>query len=395
MRHRLARRWAAHVLALGVALLVLAPDATAQERPCEGIGESVEYNAILVSGSELAKDGKHAEAIAEFEKAQTMCAYDPVVSFYIARAHQLMGECDIAIAMYKQAESQRATGYVDTPLTADKIGEKLEEAVRTCRTRARYEIACADDDVLVEMGESEPIACPLSGETDAGEIRLVATREGFRPHRLEVVLIAGEANTVTIPELVPEGPKTGTLMLNCGEDIGAANVTGANTDVTATCGQATELDPGTYAVEVEDADIREWIDVKRGSEVNLRLQRPPNAATDGTYWIAGWVIAGTGFAAAATGAALMVVARSQIDDIVARRDSGELTQVEALVERDDAKVFNTAGIACVSAGGALLLTGAILLLLDDSTSNEVAPDAAAFVPTVGPDGFSLGYRLTF
>lgn len=370
-----------------------ASSAWAQAAPCAGIGDDPRYQQILVEGAELARGGEHAAAVAKFEEALSMCAYDPIVSYYIGRAHQLMGECDIAIAMYKQAESQRAAGYVATPLTAERIASYLEEAVRTCRTVARYEIACAEPDVMVQLGDRPPMACPLSGETDAGNIALVATREGYRPHSIDVALVAGQANTVTVPALVPEGPTTGILSFTCSGGLGQALLSGPELTQVIACGSRTELAPGTYAVEHAEIERRAWVEIAAGREVDLRFDRPLSPATDGTFRVAGWSLVGSGLALAAAGSALVVVAHEQVAEIDAKRGQPGYTFAQARTSQDEAEVLNTLGLVGLGVGGAALVTGAVLLLLDGS--GEPGEEAPALEAWLGQARGGVQVRVRF
>ncbi len=96
---------------------------------------------------------------------------------------------------------------------------------------------------------------------------------------------------------------------------------------------------------------------------------------------AGWVLLGVGAASLAAGIAFAVLVRNTSDDYV----SGGRTYPEAEQLKDKGKLYEKLELATLIAGGALVATGGVLLVLDlldarrarREASVQVLPFAAA------------------
>lgn len=122
------------------------------------------------------------------------------------------------------------------------------------------------------------------------------------------------------------------------------------------------------------------------SDVPPKNPNPPKSSS--TLSTLGWVGLGTGVGVAVAGGVLMGLASSVDGEI-----SSDLTQSEASEKQTERDNYQTGGVIAAGVGGGLLLTGALMLLLDDSPADKKAH--THFNLSIDPDQvvFGLGGRF--
>lgn len=364
-------------LVLGIATPALA------QQPCENVSSDEAYQNLINRGITLTQEKQFDKAIVLFQEAQQICAYDPVLTYAVARVHQLKGECKTAISLYKQAETQRASEMIPTSLTADKIAARLADAEKECAI-SRFDISCADADVTLQIGDLEPVACPAQGEHPAGQITIVASKEGYQPHTDEMTLEVGKTLSMKIPTLSESGPSVGTLNLKCPAGVKTARLVTAGGPTEIACPSSTELDPGNYTVAIPESDVFESFDIKAGKEVSVVLRgggggsgepvdEPSNAGA--------WALTVSGVLVAGGGVALFFVADSMVQDI----KDGCCTYSEAIDQQDNAEILHISGLAAIGAGSAMLVGGILMFAL---SGEEDDVDVSA---GISREGFMLNW----
>ena len=134
-------------LLLVLALTVLWPQSGAAE-VCAGLSENEEYHQLVAEGTQRIRQEDYDGAMDFFKKAQEICPYDPAITYLMARAKHLAGECEVAQILYDQAIAQIKSGQVLAQISVDAIEIKRSEA-------------CVDANA---QSDPEPTPAPLLAE---------------------------------------------------------------------------------------------------------------------------------------------------------------------------------------------------------------------------------------
>ena len=174
----------------------------------------------------------------------------------------------------------------------------------------------------------------------------------------------------------------------------------------AALGVAIPLDPGEHLIVIEapgKVPFEKRITIEAGAgETELvvppladvpveKPPPPPDPPPDGeppTQQIFGYVLGGVGVVGLAIGIALAVRAQTKSDDVVALCastspagqcvvDDAQVATAEEL--HDDARTAQAASVAGFVVGGALLVTGVMLLLLTDEEREVVSMQGTSVV----------------
>ncbi len=132
------------------------------------------------------------------------------------------------------------------------------------------------------------------------------------------------------------------------------------------------------------------------------LASPPAKATSpepekrglGVKGLAGWISVGVGVALIGTGAALGALASSKSDEVeTAWADGKEWADISD--NADSGQNMETGAIVSLAMGGAVLATGAVLLVLHYTGGQKESPTTAWIAPTVTPGGAAVGAGIRF
>ena len=237
-------------------------------------------------------------ALESFTEAQEICPYDPGLLYNIARINQLLDNCQAALIIYEQAETQLKTGLTETSLSLETLREKKAEAEAQCEL-GELHVSCADEGVEVLLdGEAKP--CPFSERLKAGSYQLEARLEGAKPWVREVELKDKESTRFEVPSLVKpaEAPPLESAE---GAFPWAWSTLGLGLAVAAT-GLGLELWAGSIRAEVRDASTTEGVvtGMTRAEALDKRDQADALA-------LGGVVGIGVGSALVVTGVVLLLL----------------------------------------------------------------------------------------
>jgi len=267
-----------------------------------------------------------------------ICPDDPVIQYSLARVHDLKGDCKTAIRLYKNTLADLKASKIKTSLTVDKVQEKLNESERVCSTIANISISCADEGTVIELTTTN-----ARGAT----------------------VIPPDFQT---PQACP---------LN--------NVT---------------LDAGTYTLIASRGDFKPYRDeivVEAGRAQSVRIptfEQPEEPSSSLAPWA--WTSIGLGGALITTGIVMTVLASSERSAVTdastdANGNITGLTQADAVDKQDTANTFDTVGVITLSVGGAAVITGVVMLLLDDSGESDTQIQSAI----LPEGGATIGFTTRF
>lgn len=390
-----------------LALLLVCASAATAATPCASLKgrELSQYNALGSEAVKLYRDGDFTGAIASLVKLRDICDEDPVIVYNLARAYEKSGNCNMSRFWYEEVMARDESTFGDLveaqKVTAAKSVTRLE---KQCRDSARVVIEC-EVGATAALGEELSGACPLKGRVDAGTYTLNISMFDKNPIDLEAVIRPGEINRIiTLPLADFEKEATlGTVHVTCGEGLSTVTAVGADGESRELqCGSKTQQPVGDYIATIADRGVEVPFNVSPNGDIDLRIVVPEpemvqlEMVRDETLLTVGWSLLGAGTGLLAAGISLHFVAASMRDDYVNPSQvsaSGvveSITQKDAQATEDDAQLFDTLGLASAGVGGALVIGGAIFLLLAEET---VEPPQLSLSPT--DDGLFLSYRSTW
>jgi hypothetical protein len=262
-------------------------------------------------------------------------------------------------------------------------------------------------------------------------------RAGYAAATRSIMLGDGASSDITLDPVVDKGAlahEGGWLDVAASETQCVVSVDG--TEIGLLVG-AFQVPAGVHRLHVERGGFiatERDVDVPQGGTQRVSVVFEPTPDTRATYVSAAvsrrtwsWATIGTGLAIAAGGAALAIVeqnalkgARSDLAAVNAEwaykghGDCDPATQVpkamqatcdtrlnDATARVDNLETMRTVGLVAAGAGGAILLTGAVLLLTGDNPHryDEKAPEPLfvgwRLAPQAGLRGFSLAASRSF
>jgi hypothetical protein len=302
-------------------------------------GAPEEAEALISQGIALREQGKDDQALDLFRKAEAK-AKTPRSTAQIALAEQALGMWVLAEAHLSAALEAKNDTWVE------KHRGVLEGALATIQKHVgalevRVNVAQAEVFVDGALVGTLPRSTPIRVETGPRQVEVRAV--GYYPvSRAVSVSVEGMAReTFSLAKLPPDAPK----------------------------------DPGGPVAD-------------KGSTVSL-IAEPTNIPRT-----AGWVLVGTGAAAAAFGGVSFLVRELQTGRYNDRLDCpgvNKPNQPAVCQEILDAETtWRTVGLASFIGAGVLGVAGLSLVLFSPSTKPSTTKVSASCVPTVGTLGWSCG-----
>lgn len=395
-----------HLLALLAFTLLAVAAAAAPVRADDRKAEAQEHNA---RGVQLLEAGKLQQALEAFEKAFEL---DPSEDYIL----------NIAIVYANMESFQKAVDYCDRFLAhrvAPEVRERvlafkaeLEGKLRFARGRIDVVTEPAGVFVSIDRKESEELfSAPFQRWLSPGAHRLYFELEGYEPTARNVDVTLGATTTVT----VKMSPLPTHALLTVDASTPKARVFAGERFLGLTPLKDFRIDPGTVALRVEATDRvphRETLTLAIGQEVSVfatlapvpRAVEPPVAepspppAEDegsGAMEIGGWVSLGVGFACLAGAGGLHGVAAQRAEDVHAidRNQTQAAIRSEYNTISGDVDAKMAGSYALYAVGGAAVVTGAVLLILD--ATGPASDGGASVTPVAFPGGAGVSALVTF
>ncbi len=310
------------VAAVGLAWLA----GVAGAAPDSGLGDEAPEAAQqrYAIARHLYRDGKYAEAAAEFGVALALHPTSSRLAYNLARSHERAGQLADAVSAYERYLAL-------APDAPDRA--VVETTVATLRGRLHHTlpevvISSEPPGATVRVDDRTPLegTTPLTVRLTPGEHTLRLELAGHAPGATKVSVVAGRANAAQV-RLQPEQPPPDVV--------------------------AEPVAPRT----VEDV-------------------APP--ASPRWRSVTGWTAVGLGVVAAAVGTGFLADAAGRADDSE-RLEPRDWRSYDA--GREDFEAARAAGWSAIGVGGALLAAGAALLLWPDpeGVGAAVAPGGVTAV----------------
>ena len=377
------------LLALAFALIVPMTARAGDSTPIEQA--KVQFNA----GAQAYSAGRYDAAVAAFEDAYRL-APRPQILFSLAQAERKNyfagGKRDPqmlvhAVAHYEQyvkevKEGGRVPDAADALSELGPLAAKLEPSVgaqqpTAASTAARVTIYSQVEGAKVSIDGGAFVDAPFIGEVTPGKHHVHVTADGYGDATREVVGEPGQRTTLDVPleekpaELVVESDRALDVYVD-GRAVGLAPSS-----------RPFQVPGGPHVVSlvangrrIDNHDVV----LQRGKRqvVGAELQRSGQRTVSG-------VLFGAGAASVVAGVVTGAVSLSAESNAKKTRDASgnisgpDLADYQSSVkQRDD---FKTASIVTLSAGGALLLTGALLYLFDKPELLGAPPAKDKAAPT--------------
>ncbi|MDX9721760.1 MAG: tetratricopeptide repeat protein [Myxococcota bacterium] len=217
--------------------------AAAVANPCEKLSpeQDQRYRALVEEGTQAAHQRDFDTAIARFQAALEICAFDPAVTYSLARSHDLAGDCRTAITLYTQAKAQLSGALIESELNANTVDTRLAAAEQVCASNAELELSCDQEGIWIRIDEQDPIACPWRGKILAGRHRIEAGKDGFGSFNDEFEVQGASLARVVIPKL---SPSSGFVQLLCADTQTQVTISGTPRD----CDTTFSLSPGAHTL---------------------------------------------------------------------------------------------------------------------------------------------------
>ena len=377
-------------LLIGLAALTLSSSAYA-ETPCESLkgAEAKRYNELGDAAADRYGAKDYPGAIEAILEIKSICSEDPRLDYNLARSYHRSENCNMARFWYEEvlARSEDSLGKELKGIIKKQKQRALKsitELEQICSNSTRVAFSCADEGVVIRLGETIEAACPSASRLDSGDYLLVASREGHDSFEMNVKLKPGSDVDLFVPKLLETRAKatTGTVKLSCDKEITTVNVQAPDlSSTTWPCPSTQQAAPGDYTLTIPGHDVTEVVAVELGETASVRLgittieQDPIIFAPDDDLRIGAWTSLGVGSAMLVTGLVMHAIALDYFTDVTIPGDinytngvnpvvSGT-TEAEARASLDTAQTLDTTAWVVVGVGGAAIATGVILLLLSD------------------------------
>ncbi len=357
-------------------------------------------------GIALAKQKKFAAAVEKFEAALKLYPH-PVIMHNLCRAYEELNDKRRAYEYFARALQQ------DYPFATDGRTRlnRLTAELSTTHARLLVRVTPSQSKTVVTMADGKIetfVTAPFSAWVKAGETQISITNPEFKGVQETRTFKAGDEKELTY--VLTPLPKLGFLRVSVNVPGATVSLSGRNLGKTPLQSQTVEA--GAYQLEISAEGYEPWLEpvtVEKDTVTELSITlvprdgvpKPIPAETRGTPSWVGWTLIGSGVAMAGGGAGVFMLAKDEADALGRRYAvvEGEANDnEEAYLDEFDRKVvpLNALSTGLFIGGGALVVTGAVLLLVDPEEPMPAAPNNA-FVPSfgVGPDHVHVGGTWRF
>ena len=317
----------------------------------------------------------------------------PHVLFNIANCERALYRYTISISSFEKLLDRWVDG-IDEEMRGD-AQRNIDEMTRMLG-RIVLKEATEDATVLIDGQEAgmTPLATPLL--VDPGRHSVQLLRNGYKP-QVTTVNVASEAVVVVYASLQPI---ISALKVACHDESAVVRL---DENIIGGCPYEGEVEPGRHLLRIDapgKLTYTEEIEVKIGADTVLSMQLVPENVDERER--RSQALLGSGIASLTLGASAVVV--GIVFNVKGSQDEQEgmdlKEKYESSKDEEDANTYNDLKddkipfdngmmIAGYVAGGALLITGAVLLWL--SKSGEKESLAVGLMPT--PGGVELNIRF--
>jgi hypothetical protein len=332
------------LLSLGATSIALAQPATSPLDPTTPEGKRAEGKVRYERGADAYAKGRFTDAIDLFLEADAL-APSAALSFNIARAYEKIGDDAACLRWYRDFR-RRAPDAKNGPEVDERI--HALEAALAAKGVQQMTVLSSPLGATVIIDEQPVGVTPFTGQFPPGKHRVVTSLKGYVESAQDVELAADRARDVNVP-LVPDtrGP---------GAPAGSAGSVSAD-------GGSPGQSPATMATD-----------------------RPSGPRFGVLPWI------GLGAGAITLGAAgAFELARRSSEDAASK----DPTQVGYKQKFDQMRTRQTAARVLGVVGGALVVTGGVLLVLDLSSRPKPGSERTSFAIDCLPDDCRVSAWGTF
>lgn len=263
------RAWKGAIL---IATLGLTPVVEAQDT----CSDPNQYSILVAQGYDKTTTDDLDGALELYGQAQDLCPGEPLAIYAEGRVRIDLGECKRASKMLKGAlDKYEALEAPVGNITAERVKDRLIEAVDRCVPRASYAIQCEQEGVMLSVDGGEPQSCPAKGETTPGYHSVRAELEGhIAKPEIPMPLDEGRGNVLIVEALEKIKPNEGILSLTCPGAIKVVQVQGdaLEEELTVPCPSEQRLPPGQYLVRIPGREDGQSVPVVKGETTSLLVK---------------------------------------------------------------------------------------------------------------------------
>ncbi len=319
---------------------------------------------LSAEAADLFRDGKHAEALEKFEKANRIVPH-PNLDVNIGRCHEALGRYDEALLHCKIALNAPTTP-APTRLAARSCVDRVEAKLK----RPELEVRSRPPGARVVIDGQEVGRTPWRGEVEPGRRQVDLELQDLAPVTRTVNAVRGQEHLLEVVLT----PATVGGLLSIHTDPAGAEVVLNGEAVGTTPLESFQVDARTYVLEVRKpgyAPQVSTVTVEDGQHLERRLPLvlvgpAPGAASERPMW-PGWTMIGAGVVAAGVGGwfgAKAVDSRDAADKIARTSgDPADRDRYDDLVHEMDTR--RTLSDVLWGSGGVLVVGGATWLLWPD------------------------------
>jgi serine/threonine-protein kinase len=342
----------------------------------------------------------------------SLSAYPSGVGMRVARAALLVQllRAPSAYAEETKGDDRRLEPSPEDQAAAQVLFEQGRELLKA----ERFEAACAKFDESLRLHGALGTQLNLAdcyekiGKTASAWILFrdaaVLARRSGREDRVSIAEERAGALEPKLSRLVieVEGAVAGLEVRRDGQRVGKAQ-----------WGSALPVDPGRHEITASAPGKKDYKrEVTIGGDAEKKTVRVPRLEdapvetkpvvdddTGDGQRIAGWIVGGAGVVAAGVGGVLGLLAKGKNDDSLehCRPEAPNRCSAEGVSLRDGALGLGTGSTVLFAAGGALVVTGIVLVLTAPSGPEAAAPASGAHARraigwAVTPHGLGIGGR---
>ncbi len=363
---------------------------------------------LFRSGERAFEIGRYATAARAFEQAYALEPL-PAIAFSVAQANRLQYFVDNDVRRLSRARKHYRT-YTNQvsqgrrrgdavrflseiePILAKHSGARSSGA----RDRASTELMVSSNatGASASLDGAKPEAMPLIAKVKPGVHKVRVEAKGYFPEQIEATAVQGRLVALDAA-LRPRPAQIRLHVVHGGARMSVDGQPWRNVPA-----DVLELPAGRHVIRVARRGHKPWtrtFKLGNGQTVESNVSLDSSGQRKLSYWVL--ISAGASLATAGIWAALARSSHSKASDLsdtselrALTRD--ELEQYDALIDKRDSR--KTVTYALAGAGGALLVTGALLYYFDNARPEApTAKSRITLTPMLQPSGAGMGVATTF